>query len=352
MGGYLAQPADFYPDLFPRGSLFDRFPYLLPNLASFVIITISTIQGIFLLEETNPNLIKEDEYDEEEEEEGEETETSPLNPNKGKTIERTASNESTPLISDDNAFGTMSRPDNEVASSASSQTIAADSGPYEGSIYSKPIIMLVIALFLFSYHQMSFVTLIPIHIIDKPKAPKGHLDLFGGFGMSLHAVSNFLLAEGFSSMVFQAFVFPIFLRKVGVWRTFVSISCFYPTCYLLIPFLWAIPKFLVPGVYISLMLQVFYGMTQNAALLILLKNACPDRRALGRVMGLGMSVCCLARTISPPLAGIVYDTAGSAAAWFTCAIVAVVGMIEMLFVPRGEIKKASPDDDVVVAAGH
>ncbi|RYP53445.1 hypothetical protein DL768_001590 [Monosporascus sp. mg162] len=54
MGGFLAQPAQFYPSLFPADGIFGRYPYLLPNLVSVVVIVLAIIQGIFFLEETNP----------------------------------------------------------------------------------------------------------------------------------------------------------------------------------------------------------------------------------------------------------------------------------------------------------
>lgn len=40
IGGYLAQPSDKYPSLFPSGSLFDRFPYALPCvcISAFALI--------------------------------------------------------------------------------------------------------------------------------------------------------------------------------------------------------------------------------------------------------------------------------------------------------------------------
>lgn len=354
LGGYLAQPAVYYPNIFPAGGLFDKYPYLLANLASFVIVAISIIQGLLLLDETNIDLIKKrnkaakyDDCDTDVEDE-----TSPLNPNKRNvTLSRTVSDESTPLISEDSAFGTISRSSDTLASSASSQTIAEDSGDYEGPIWNKTIIMIVLALFIFSYHQMAFVTLIPIHVVDKPKAPVGHLDLFGGFGLSLHDVSTFLATEGGSSLVIQAFVFPFILKTVGVWWSFVSMACLYPVCYFIMPFLWTAPKFLRAGVVIALILQAFIGIVINAPLLILLKNACPDRRALGRVVGLGMSACCLARTIAPPLAGVIYDNFGSGMAWFSCGFVAFLGIIEMLFVPREQLKKPIDDDDIIVG-GH
>ena len=53
IGGALAQPCDNYPSLFARGTLFDRFPFLLPNLVCAAILVIGVTIGILFLEETH-----------------------------------------------------------------------------------------------------------------------------------------------------------------------------------------------------------------------------------------------------------------------------------------------------------
>ena len=56
LGGALAQPCESYPTLFPRGTIFDRFPFLLPNLVCAVILVFGVLIGIFFLEETHGEL--------------------------------------------------------------------------------------------------------------------------------------------------------------------------------------------------------------------------------------------------------------------------------------------------------
>lgn len=53
MGGALAQPADNYPSLFPRGTIFDRYPFLLPNLVCVVVLLCGITVGTLFLEETH-----------------------------------------------------------------------------------------------------------------------------------------------------------------------------------------------------------------------------------------------------------------------------------------------------------
>jgi MFS family permease len=61
LGGALAQPCDNYPGFFQRGTIFDRFPFLLPNLVCIVILGLGIVIGFFFLEETH--VLKRHRYD-------------------------------------------------------------------------------------------------------------------------------------------------------------------------------------------------------------------------------------------------------------------------------------------------
>lgn len=53
LGGALADPCKLYPGLFPRGTIFERFPYLLPNLFCTAVVVLGVLVGFFFLEETH-----------------------------------------------------------------------------------------------------------------------------------------------------------------------------------------------------------------------------------------------------------------------------------------------------------
>lgn len=53
IGGALARPCISYPELFPRGTIWDHYPYLLPNLFSAATVFVGVIVGILFLEETH-----------------------------------------------------------------------------------------------------------------------------------------------------------------------------------------------------------------------------------------------------------------------------------------------------------
>lgn len=53
IGGALARPCISYPNLFHRGTIWDRYPYLLPNLFSAATVFFGVIVGFLFLEETH-----------------------------------------------------------------------------------------------------------------------------------------------------------------------------------------------------------------------------------------------------------------------------------------------------------
>lgn len=53
LGGALARPVLSYPDIFSPGTIWERYPYLLPNLICTVIVSCGVVIGILFLEETH-----------------------------------------------------------------------------------------------------------------------------------------------------------------------------------------------------------------------------------------------------------------------------------------------------------
>ncbi|KAF2657162.1 MFS general substrate transporter [Lophiostoma macrostomum CBS 122681] len=366
MGGFLAEPAHFYPNTFSQDGIFGRYPYLLPNLFAAVSIVLAIIQGILFLEETNP-AFKEPQPDDDAP-----TETTPLNPALNRVRGRGSINrgsfrgsfrdrsnsviaamrevrkrpsfleEGMPMPIDTRfdirraSFGTMHsihipppRP----------TTIPAPLQPPPRT-FNYTVMMITLSLVFICYHQMAFITAMPVWLLDEPLTKFGHIDFKGGLGFGLHDVGTYLAVNGAISLFIQAVIFPPFVEKIGVRHSFVWTIILYPIVYLLVPFISAFPPKLVsPGVYLAFILQSFFSIIVFPCALILLKNATPSSLVLGRVNGMAMSACCLARTVSSPLVGGIYSLGGSAAAWFSLAAVAFIAIIQLYFVPRERVGK-------------
>lgn len=404
MGGFLAQPAKFYPGTFSPDGVFGRYPYLLPNVVAALGIVLAIIQGMLFLEETLP-------MQEEPEEEPTQAalieptinERAPLLPNAHSTLPRDAGRprdrssmtrasltrssrsrafsggsfrnrslsivdglrqirkkpsfleDGMPSVIDQrfdirrDSFGTMHSikiAHHEVLPAPI--TRPSPTGPKR--TFNATVVMLTLALTIIAFHQMAYITNLPVYLLDK--SAKDGIDFIGGLGLDLHDVGTFLAVNGLIALFTQGVIFPFFVEKVGVWNTFVSMIILYPTTYLIVPFISAFPEKLVsPGVYLSLFLQGFYGILVFPCALILLKNATPSPLVLGRVNGAAMSACCLARTISSPLVGVVYAAGGSAAAWFFLAGCAFVGIFQLIWVPKEHVDKVKVEN-VVKDAVH
>ncbi|KAI0204871.1 major facilitator superfamily domain-containing protein [Astrocystis sublimbata] len=370
-GGFLAQPATFYPSLFPADGIFGRYPYLLPNLLSVVVILLAMIQGILFLEETNPQAkqffrTSKETADAnaavgEEEEDGDNSradERTPLARSQQALHPRVRAVSERPAILEEGlpvaveqsfdlrrtSFGTVHSIQFTPEARPNVDSSHIESDKYTGPTFNFTIIMLTLALILVSYHQMAFSTLLPIHLLDHPAAPRGQLDLTGGLGYTVHDVGIYLAVNGVLGLLIQGIIFPIFVNRIGVWYSFVSNVVLYPACYVIMPFIGALPASLQsPGIYLAMVLQSFFGIIVIPTALILIKNATPSSTVLGRVNGAAMSGCCLARTVSSPLVGIIYAAGGSAAAWFSLAGVAALAILQLFWVPREHVHNVVMD---------
>lgn len=356
MGGFLAQPARYYPSMFSADGLFGKYPYLLPNLVAVGFIIVAVIQGYFFLEETNPRLQSRSRHAENDDS-GPVDEYTPLQPNarRKSAIDILSTGHRRPSFIS-GSMPTMNEPSFDLRKGSVTtvheiKPVVSRSDPVPDHDDSNPpikafnrnVIMWTVALIIMCYHQMAFGSLLPIYLVDEPQKP-GSIDLQGGLGYTVHDVGAFMSINGVIALVIQATIFPVFVGRVGVWKSLVSLLILCPIAYIVVPFLSLLPRSGLPvGVYAVLTLQNFFLIIIYPCLLIALKNATPSSLVLGKVNGLAMSACSGARTIAPPLVGIIYSAGGSAAAWWSIAAVAVVGSVELFWIARPK-----DDADVVI----
>lgn len=350
MGGYLAEPARFYPSIFSKDGLFGVYPYLLPNLVAVGAIVLAIIQGYFFLKETNPRFHAAVEEDDEEDD-GPADERTPLQPKprRNSVLEVISTGTRRPSFIS-GSMPTMIEPSFDLRKGSITtlhdvQTIKpkiVDTEPIQPiKAFNRQVILWTIALVVMCYHQMAFGSLLPIYFLDEPNTGSS-LDLKGGLGYTVHDVGAYMSVNGVIALFIQAAIFPVFVGRVGVWKSLVSLLILCPITYVIVPFLSLLPRANVQwGVYGVLALENFFMIIIYPCLLIAIKNATSSPLVLGKVNGLAMSACSGARTIAPPLTGIIYSAGGSAIAWWSIAGVAVVGIIELCFISR-------PDGDADV----
>jgi MFS family permease len=329
IGGTFANPNESWPNAFPKGGLFERFPYLLPNLLCALLLAISIVLGFLLLEETHPDmqprvLLPADTY----------------------------LSEETPLMETSDA---MKRPAVDLrsqtygainASNASEDARASEKTPLE-PIWNKRVVGFIIALSIFTYHSMTYDHLMPIFFEDERaatlnaavKVAMSPVHASGGLGLSVRSVGMIMAVNGVIALFVQAVIFPITAERVGVYRLFLIVTVLHPIAYAIVPMLLFVPESIIyPCIYACLAVRNLLSIILYPLLLILIKEATPTSSALGKVNGLAASAGAACRMIAPPIAGYLYTFGSSidctALAWYGSAVVAVFGSVQCFFVPR------------------
>jgi len=337
IGGTFADPHESFPNLFPKGSLCEIYPYLLPNLLCAALLFISVLLGYFLLEETHPDmqphvLLPDDTFVSEE---------TPLIETSD-AIKRPAVD----LLRDEN-YGTIKSCDVKALNGKWNKE--SEKRPVS-NIFSKRIMAIILALSIFTYHSMTYDHLLPIFFEDdRPLSPSLLLSSSvhplspfyspGGLGLSLRAVGMIMAVNGVIALFIQAVVFPFAAERLGIYRLFILVTVLHPIAYLLVPGLLLVPESLLfPAIYFCLTIRNLFSILVYPLLLILIKEATPHSSVLGKVNGLAASAGAACRMIAPPIAGYLYSVGKgvdcTALAWYGSAVVAVLGAVQCFSVKR------------------
>ena len=346
----MAKPAESMPGIFSSDGIFATFPYLLPNLICAALLLIGMLVGYVLLMETHPDL---------------QPWSTPAE------LENT--NAETPLMLTSGAmanvgvdlraesYGTF----NNVEIDEEKQwTVNADGSSRppsllsdtDSNVFTKKVIMIVIALGIFTYHSMTYDHLLPIFLQDErtgdvPNTARSALGVPGGLGLTTQAVGIIMSMNGLIALVIQAVVFPLFVSWIGLWKVFVMVTLLHPVGYFMVPFLALLPEgSLYPGIWACLTFRNFTSILAYPVLLILLKEASPKSTVLGKINGLAASAGAACRTIAPPVAGYLYGVGAhmgfTGLAWWGSGLVAMVGVIQMFWIDRSKNKTATVTSSV------
>ncbi|POR37202.1 Putative membrane protein [Tolypocladium paradoxum] len=348
IGGTFADPHESWPDAFPKGGMFQRFPYLLPNILCAALLLISIILGFFLLDETHPDmqprvLLPADTYVSEE---------TPL-------METSDAMKRPAVDLRAETYGTMRSANSDLNEGEWTGMSMVEKAGLVTTVWNKRVVGFIVALSIFTYHSMTYDHLMPIFFEDERSsaitlASAGLPSLFkssGGLGLSLRDVGMIMAVNGVIALLVQAVIFPLAAERVGVYKLFLIVTVLHPIIYAIVPLLLLVPEsFIFPAIYSCLAIRSILSITLYPLLLILIKESTPSSSALGKVNGLAASAGAACRMVAPPVSGFLY-TFGSkinctALAWYGSAIVAVIGAVQCFSVPRERCNDKSEESAV------
>ncbi|RAH79033.1 MFS general substrate transporter [Aspergillus japonicus CBS 114.51] len=364
MGGALAQPCDNYPWLFQRGTIFDSFPFLLPNLVCVVVLSSGIIVGLLFLEETHPE--KRNRRDP-----GLELGNWLVNKFKGSRVNLAEELDVKAETAGDDYFVYDDVPPPEYRSAESSPRLGpmkesddlSTDDDIEGQMkgqkpkaFTKQVIFNIIAYGILAYHSVSFDQLMPVILSTPTSTDAASLPLkfTGGLGLATKKIGFMLAVQGVYSMIAQLWLFPFVVRRFGTLRVFRFVLLVWPPLYFMVPYLILLPeKLQLAAAYLALISKITLHVIAFPATAILLANAAPSSKVLGSINGAAASTASLSRAFGPTITGLLHskglESGYSVLAWWACGLVCIIGAFESFWMEESERekemeKKSQPDD--------
>ncbi|RAH50176.1 MFS general substrate transporter [Aspergillus brunneoviolaceus CBS 621.78] len=364
MGGALAQPCDNYPWLFQRGTIFDSFPFLLPNLVCVVVLSSGIIVGLLFLEETHPE--KRNRRDP-----GLELGNWLVNKFKGSRDNLAEELDVKADTTGDDYFVYDDVPPPEYRSAESSPRLGpmkesddlSTDDDIEGQMkgqkpkaFTKQVIFNIIAYGILAYHSVSFDQLMPVFLSTPKSTDAASLPLkfTGGLGLATKKIGFMLAVQGVYSMIAQLWLFPFVVRRFGTLRVFRFVLLVWPPLYFMVPYLILLPeKLQLAAAYLALISKITLHVIAFPATAILLANAAPSSKVLGSINGAAASTASLSRAFGPTITGLLHskglESGYSVLAWWACGLVCIIGAFESFWMEESERekemeKKIQPDD--------
>ncbi|CAJ1977972.1 unnamed protein product [Sphenostylis stenocarpa] len=301
LGGYLAQPVEKYPHIFPKDSFWDRFPYFLPNFVISVVAFLVAM-GCIWIPETLHN--------------------------------HNCSNES---IDDATALENGS-------SRAGNEKIIQKN---ETLFYNWPLMSSIIAYCILSLHDIAYLEVFSLWAVS-PRS-------LGGLSFTTDDVGNVLSISGVALIIYQLTIYPIVEKASG------PISVARISSMLSIPLLQGYPFIAsLSGLALYIVLSIFSILKNILSMtiitgLLLLQNRAVEQHQRGAANGIAMTGMSLFNAIGPVTGGTILawsekriDAAflpGTHMVFFILNIVEAVGLL-MMFKPFLVEKKKTHSDQI------
>lgn len=337
VGGALARPCISYPDYFQKGSIWDRWPYLLPNLCSAILLVVGASFGALFFQETNPTISR---------------------PDPTLKVGNWILSLGSRLLPSSEPEDTQQRPTAQAEPSCLSPIIhpIEDSlklSKKPGPAFNRQVILNIACYGILAFHTMTFDVLFPVVLSTESRTDR-HLSwpfkFVDGYGMDTKEVGFVLSMQGIYSIFATAFLFPFMVSRTGPLKLFKFLALTYWLMYFFAPYAVLCPESLrMVAVYVIIIWRCSYSSIAYPANAILLINAVSDKASLGTINGLAASTASFCRAFSPIVAGYLYsvglDAGYSGFAWWFNAAITLGGSIVSVYLMDENTEDENKDCD-------
>ncbi|OAA81510.1 Major facilitator superfamily domain, general substrate transporter [Akanthomyces lecanii RCEF 1005] len=371
IGGALARPCISYPELFARGTVWDRYPYLLPNLFSAITVLFGVIIGLLFLDETHAKKkLQRDRC----REMGDKIAAffSRVRSCKGRTQEKQSllhdsapsgyssiSSRTPSLLEDDEPLPSYKSRESSPKLSPSKALGSPVVNRVEPvpkpktKTFTRPVIMNIMSYGILAFHTMTFDQLFPVFLSTSPpdhpvqKLPFKFVD---GFGLDTKTIGVIMSVQGLYSLFSNYLVVAPVTRRLGSLRLFRLIAFSYFSLYLVTPYLVLLPESMrMPAIYLLVIWKCTFATMAYPSNAILLANSAPSKEVLGTINGIAASTASLCRALGPTVSGFLYalglQTGYSGLAWWFSGATTLVGAYLSSQITEGGYKSAVSEEE-------
>ncbi|RMZ07868.1 hypothetical protein D0860_04918 [Hortaea werneckii] len=250
IGGALANPLGVKPgEVIENPSLFQRFPYALPNLVSACFFAIGITNGLLFLEETLETKKGKRDYGRVV---GEKI-TGLLKSHVLKVEEILHLRSSSSAREETETEPLLKPQDDEEAAPNDEPAKSTSPPPGLREIMTPQSALNLLVYFGLAMHTMAFDQLLPVYMsypsinlgdpqdITPPSRNSSPLKFAGGFSLDHFRIGLISTCYGICGMLIQFFVFPPVARRLGVLYCLKWCACVFPLAYFAMPFTALLP---------------------------------------------------------------------------------------------------------------
>lgn len=250
IGGYLAKPVEKYPWLFAEHTIWDRYPFLLPNIVVVVFLLSSCIIGLLYLEEVHPKFQGQNDF--------------------GSIIENVMSLVTKSRARKDSVarYSVVETDDPDIELSLTSSEIAGGSEALElvsqpPPAFSRQVMLQILSSAILGFLKIATLAMVPIFLatpqepIDSSKvvlsARNSIWRIKGGFGLDTTSTSHVLLSQAIATIISQILAIPAIITKLGPLRGYRVALVFLAFFFSCMPLAAGLPRWAgLPAILITL----------------------------------------------------------------------------------------------------
>ena len=237
IGGYLAEPVKKYPSLFVENTVWDRYPYLLPNIVVVIFLLSSCIIGLLYLEEVHPKFRARLDV--------------------GKMLANVTSNilQGRVWNADRASYSAVEtdEPDVELMEIAPATVENLEETTSQlPPVFSRQVMLQILSSAILGFLKIATLAMVPIFLATPPEPikpqtlmKKSRTSIFnikGGFGLDTTSTSNVLLSQAIASIISQILAVPVIISSLGPLHSYRMILMLLAFIFISLPFAAGLPK--------------------------------------------------------------------------------------------------------------